>query len=76
MLFSLLWFIDAFVNSTDMHDTQMSELDKRHLLDKRTTSNGDLSDELRGASAVFHHTVVVQCLLLPISYFMLIHHLL
>ncbi|KAI2502062.1 hypothetical protein MHU86_12381 [Fragilaria crotonensis] len=77
MIFSLLWFIDAFVKATDKRDAQLAELDKRNLLDnRRTTPNGDISDEIRGAWGVFHHTVVVQCLLLPISFFMLMHHLL
>ena len=77
MLFSLLWFIDAFVKATDRRDELLAELDRKNLLDNSrmtTMPNGDPSDQVRGAWGVYQHTVIVQCLLLPISFFMLLHH--
>lgn len=73
LIFSLLWFIDAFVMANTRRSKLLHELDRKHLLDGTKTK--DEIKEVKGAWGTFYRTLVVQCLLLPISFFIIAHHL-
>mmetsp|Transcript_4344 Transcript_4344/g.7263 ORF Transcript_4344/g.7263 Transcript_4344/m.7263 type:complete len:767 (-) Transcript_4344:33-2333(-) len=72
VLFSLLWLIDAFVKATYKRIQLLNDLDRKHLLDGTKTDN-ELK-EVSGAWGAFYRTVLVQCLLMPISFFIIAHH--
>lgn len=73
VLFSLLWFTDAFVKATSKRDIKLDELDKKHLLDNKVDK--EEVKEVKGAWGAYYRTVMVNCLLMPISFFIIAHHL-
>jgi hypothetical protein len=78
VLFCLLWFIDAFVKATYRCDAKLTELEKKHLMTKTTedTQGEEQINEIKVVWDAYFHTIIVQCLLLPISFFIIMHNLL
>lgn len=73
ILFSLMWFTDAFVKAQRKRDLKLRELDKQRLQEQ---NNEEISDEKLGAWGTYYWAVFVQLLLLPVSFYLVVaYHL-
>lgn len=67
VLFSLLWFIDAFLKAQGKRDEKLAEIDRRRIM-----GGGDDKRDLGGAWSAYYKTIMVQLLLLPVGFFVFI----
>jgi IQ calmodulin-binding motif len=71
MLFSLLWFMDAFVGAHRKRMEAVRKYDKERLLDKKMPwDDMDAAKQWwRGFQGVYYRTIALQILLLPVGFF-------
>lgn len=71
MLFSLVWFMDAFVGAHRKHMEAARKHDKQMLLDsdKPWDDIEDVKEWWRGFQGVYYRTIALQILLLPVGFF-------
>jgi hypothetical protein len=67
VLFSLLWFIDAFLKAQWKRDEKLAELDRQRIM-----GDNDDKRDLGGAWSAYYKTIMVQLLLLPVGFFVFI----
>ena len=68
ILFSLLWFIDAFIAAHRKCMEVARQHDKQSILEKDTTYD-DMKEWWKGYQGVYFRSVVMQILLLPVGFF-------
>ena len=74
LLFSLIWFTDAFVKAQAKRDAKLKELDKERL--QKHQDGAEIEEKKLSALGTYYWAVFVQLLLLPVSfYLMLAYHL-
>lgn len=74
IIFSLLWFANTFFVARKKRNGLLVELDRKHLLEN--TEPKEEKKLLRKANWVYFIAVVLQCVLLPLSFYLVIYHLL
>eukprot|EP00547_Thalassionema_nitzschioides_P015579 CAMPEP_0194255786 /NCGR_PEP_ID=MMETSP0158-20130606/35311_1 /TAXON_ID=33649 /ORGANISM="Thalassionema nitzschioides, Strain L26-B" /LENGTH=702 /DNA_ID=CAMNT_0038994259 /DNA_START=15 /DNA_END=2120 /DNA_ORIENTATION=- len=72
--FSLLWFANTFFVARKKRNELLRQLDRKRLL--QNTKPKEEEKLLRKANWVYFIAVVLQCALLPLSFYLIIHHLL
>lgn len=72
MMFSILWFLCAFVRAQWVRDKRLRELDRKRLLDENVldakTFRQDVK-EFEGAWDAYYWTIILQLLLLPVGFY-------
>jgi hypothetical protein len=72
VLFALLWLIDAFLKAKGKRDEKLTEIDRRRVL------GGDDESKSHAGEAWFayYKTVILQLLLLPVGFYVIVGYLL
>ena len=76
ILFSTLWFADAFVKAKQKRENKLRELDRKRLFGELDCSSTNEIVDLKGASKAYYRTVLLQLLLLPVGFYVMIWNVL
>lgn len=71
IFFSILWFADAFVKAKQKREDKIRELDRKRLFGELDCSSDEIVD-LKGVSRAYYRTVLLQLLLLPVGFYVMI----
>jgi hypothetical protein len=74
ILFSMLWFADAFVKAREERDKKLKALDRKRLFGEVDGTSTEEVTELKGAWGAYYRTCLFQLLLLPVGFYVLIWH--
>lgn len=77
MVFSTLWFIDAFVRAQRRRDRTLQKLYRADIMDDSAKQTDEEKvDAANAALRTYYFTVFVQVIMLPIGFYLLMFHIL